>query len=49
MAKMNVDTQVVINHLSEQVRSLSVAVAVKDAQIEALQKQAAESTEKEGE
>jgi reverse gyrase len=46
---MNIDAQAVIKHLSEQVAKLSVDVAIKDAQIEALQKQAAESTEKEGE
>ncbi|MFP7479464.1 hypothetical protein [Terribacillus saccharophilus] len=45
----NIDAQAVIKHLSEQVAKLSVDVAIKDAQIEALQKQAAEqsnSTEK---
>lgn len=49
MAKLNIDSQAVINHLSEQVRNLSVAVAIRDAQIEALQKQAAEKEAEGGE
>ena len=36
---MNVDSQKVIEMLSRQVAQLSVALAVKDAQIEAMRKQ----------
>ncbi|MER2090998.1 MAG: hypothetical protein ABS920_14760 [Sporosarcina sp.] len=37
---MNVDAQTVINKLSQQIAQLSVELAIKDAHIEALKKQA---------